>query len=201
MNASFGRFKRIIQDTRNTFALYDYLRNIVKPPYDYSDLLRWQWAQAVSALDKLIHDLIRVGMCDIFVGKRSSTAKFAGFFVTMEVYDLMKNEPALSENTIEQFVILKNKTCSYQDPDKIADGLSYIWGENHKWRRISEIMGMDERTVKTELKNISIRRNQIVHEGDYHLNFDNRQTIEKEDVEEVLNFIEAVGHAIFLSVK
>ena len=54
--------------------LYDYLDNIVKPPYDYSDLLRWQWAQSVSALDKLIHDLIRIGMVQTYQGLRTPTA-------------------------------------------------------------------------------------------------------------------------------
>lgn len=46
-------FCTLMQDTKNTCALYDYLHQVVKPPYDYNDLLRWQWAQSVSALDNV----------------------------------------------------------------------------------------------------------------------------------------------------
>lgn len=58
-------------------------------------------------------------------------------------------------------------------------------------------MGRSEEDVKTELKNISIRRNQIVHEGDYIASGFSRQTIEKVDTDEVINFIEQLGTAIY----
>ena len=51
-------------------------------------------------------------------------------------------------------------------------------------------MGKAENAVRTELKNISIRRNQIVHEGDYITSNTSRQSIEKADVDEVIDFIE-----------
>lgn len=62
-------------------------------------------------------------------------------------------------------------------------------------------MGMPESDVKTELKNISIRRNQIVHEGDYVASGFSRQTIEKSDADEVMNFIEQLGTAIYNLVR
>jgi len=43
-------------------------------PYD--DLLRSQVVYAVSAFDKLIHDLVRIGMVQIFSGARPATAKY-----------------------------------------------------------------------------------------------------------------------------
>ena len=58
------------------------------------------------------------------------------------------------------------KTFSYQEPNKVADGLSYIWEEKQKWKKISVQMNMDERIVKTTLKLIADRRNSIVHEAD-----------------------------------
>ena len=69
MTSSFAVFKEIIKETRNSSSLYSYLQNVVHPPYDYSDLLRWQWAQSVSALDKLIH-----------VNSRFSSSWYAGNF-------------------------------------------------------------------------------------------------------------------------
>lgn len=62
-------------------------------------------------------------------------------------------------------------------------------------------MGKAENAVRTELKNISIRRNQIVHEGDYITSNTSRQSIEKADVDEVIDFIELLGTAIYTLVR
>lgn len=201
MTNAFHCFRTLMQDTRNSSVLYNYLHDVVKPPYDYSDLLRWQWAQSVSALDKLIHDLIRIGMRESFDGSRPATAKFLNFAITITAFQQIKQSPLASPLSFEQFVTSKNKTLSFQEPVKIADGLSYIWDEQHKWKYISAQMGRSEEDVKTELKNISIRRNQIVHEGDYVASGYSRQTIEKIDTDEVINFIEQLGTAIYNLVK
>jgi hypothetical protein len=47
------------------------------------------------------------------------------------------------------------------------------------------------------LKNIAIRRNQIVHEGDYANIALQRQIIDKADVIVVVSFIEKLGTSIF----
>lgn len=201
MTNAFHCFQTLMQDTRNSSVLYDYLHDVVKPPYDYSDLLRWQWAQSVSALDKLIHDLIRIGMRESFDGSRPATAKFLNFAITITAFQQIKQSPLAAPLSFEQFVTSKNKTLSFQEPAKIADGLSYIWDEQHKWKYISTQMGRSEEDVKTELKNISIRRNQIVHEGDYVASGYSRQTIEKIDTDEVINFIEQLGTAIYNLVQ
>ena len=197
MTNAFHCFQTLMQDTRNSSVLYDYLHDVVKPPYDYSDLLRWQWAQSVSALDKLIHDLIRIGMRESFDGSRPATDNFLNFAITITAFQQIKQSPLAASLSFEQFVTSKNKTLSFQEPVKIADGLSYIWDEPHKWKCISAQMGRSEEDVKTELKNISIRRNQIVHEGDYIASGFSRQTIEKVDTDEVINFIEQLGTAIY----
>ena len=201
MTNAFHCFQTLMQDTRNTSVLYDYLHDVVKPPYDYSDLLRWQWAQSVSALDKLIHDLIRIGMRESFTGLRPTTDKFSNFAITITTFQQINQSPLAAPMLFEQFVTSKNKTLSFQEPVKIADGLSYIWAEPHKWQAISAQMGMSEADVKTELKNISIRRNQIVHEGDYVASGFSRQTIEKVDADEVISFIEQLGTAIYNLVR
>ena len=76
MTNSYLTFEAIMEDTKNSSSLYYYLKNYVRPPYDCSDILRWQWAQSVSALDKLIHDLVRVGMLEIFQGNRAITTPY-----------------------------------------------------------------------------------------------------------------------------
>lgn len=200
MTNAYQCFNTIMQDTQNIDTLYNYMHNYVAPPYDYSDLLRWQWVQSVSALDKLIHDLIRIGMRETFSGRRPITGKFSSFAIDFSTYQQLKNNPTRSALIFDQYVTAKHKMLSFQDPDKISDGLSYIWSEAHKWQKIASQIGKSESDVRTELKNISIRRNQIVHEGDYIAPSFIRQTIEQADSAEVINFIRQVGTAIYTLV-
>lgn len=201
MKKSFDKFCQILADTENAQSIYDYFFNVVKPPYDFSDLLRWQWAQSVSALDKLIHDLIRCGMIEIYQGKRFPTPKYKSFAITLELFNEIKANPSHELQIIEKQIILSNGYKSYQDPDNISDGLSYIWNENNKWDKIAKTYGDNSHNIKTYLKNIVIRRNQIVHEGDYDGYSIQRQFVLESDVKDVISFISNIGKIIYNLVR
>lgn len=201
MNNPFADFKKIIDDTKSAGTTFNYLSNVVKPPYDYSDLLRWQLAQSVSALDKLIHDLVRIGMLEIYQDKRRSTPKYESFTITLGVLKKMKDEPSQELSYLEEQIILTNGYKAFQDPDKISESLSLIWNESQKWDRIASSLGRTAADVKTQLKNIVIRRNQIVHEGDYAGFSSLRDNIDEADVVTTIDFIEKLGKAIYDHVK
>lgn len=201
MNNAYNVFIKIINDTRQTIVLYDYFDQVMNPPCDYSDLLRWQWVQSVSALDKLIHDLIKIGICQAFKGTRNQTSKFQSMPIDIKNVLIMEQDSTPKDAIFETYVISKFKTYSFQDPDKISDGLSYIWDEPHKWQKIALAIGKSENDTRTELKNIVFRRNQIAHEGDYVFHLGCREPIERADTVEVVDFIEALGSAIYNLVK
>ena len=160
-------FKANIEDAKNLTALYEYLENYITSPLSFEDLLRAQIVYSVSAFDKLIHDVIRIGMLEIFDNRRPSTRKYLAESISISTYDeLISATIPPKEYIFEQAIFKKLKTFSYQEPNKVADGLSYIWEEKQKWKKISVQMNMDERIVKTTLKLIADRRNSIVHEAD-----------------------------------
>ena len=70
-----------------------------------------------------------------------------------------------------------------------------------KQGKISASMGLDENYLRTKLKNISIRRNQIVHEGDYSNALLQRQAITHADTSDVVNFVFLLGTTIYNLVK
>ena len=197
MTNAFRDFKTIIDDTRNTFAVYDYLHDIVKAPLDYSDLLRWQWAQAVSALDKLIHDLVRIGMRESFSGSRVPTRAFSSFTIDISTYRLIDQTPLAKETVFENYVSSVHSYKSFQKAEEISKALSLIWAEEHKWQAIAAQMGSTDTVVKTQLSTIVTRRNQIAHQGDYAVSGQPRQSIEKADVVSTIDFIERLGSAIY----
>lgn len=201
MRQAFDLFLASVDGTKTIMPTYDYLVQAVHAPIDYSDLLRWQWVHAVSALDKFIHDTVRIGMLQIYTGHRNSTNKYLTFTIDLKTHLQIIQDRSSALDIFEQQVLLKNGHLAFQDPDKISDALSYIWDEEHKWKAISNRIGISEKDVKTQLKNISIRRNQMVHESDYPENLLQRQTISRDDVTEVVDFIIKVGKSIYDNIK
>jgi hypothetical protein len=205
MQRAYNQFKDSMKYVKELDALYLYLKDTLLLPNDLTDLLRAEWVYTISAMDKLIHELVRLGMIDAFQGNRVKTKKFLSFGISIDTYtnissSILTNVPP-PEYWFEQEVIQKHKHLSFQDPDKIADGLSLIWDENSKWYKLSQDVGIAENELKTKLKTIIARRNQIVHEADLDLLSGQRNTIDKADIDIVVPFIEKLSEAIFNAVK
>jgi hypothetical protein len=163
----------------------------------------------VSALDKLIHELVKIGMLQAFVGKRTQTSKFNSFSMSLKTH-LEIQEVIQSTNTLpsqmpeyffEQEIINKHKFLAFQEPDKIRDALSLIWEETHKWQKIALSLNMSDEQVTKELKRIVTRRNQIVHEADINLQTNLHSSINETEVRETVEFILKLGESIFNAVS
>jgi len=85
---------------------------------------------------------------------------------------------------------------SFQDPDKIAEGLALIWTDNHKWVKIAETMGLGHNETRTKLKLIVGRRNAIVHESDIDPVTNTKTAIIAAECEDITRFLQLCGQAI-----
>ena len=195
MEQAKNKFNQLLTDINQVMTIYDFITLEVKAPLDTSDLLRWQWVQAVSAFDKFVHDLVRIGMLEVFNNTRKATPKFNSFKFTFTELNNIKNS-VNQESEFEKIILRKHSYLAFQDPDKVNDALSFIWNCNDKWKIIAEKIGLEKDFCKKTLRNIVIRRNQIVHEGDYIDSF-SRQEIDKQDVKETIYFIRLVGNTIY----
>lgn len=202
MKTALDNFKTLIEQCSTSEGLYQYLDS-QKIPLDFSNLLRWQWTLSVSALDRYIHDIVRIGMVQSFDGKRPQTAKFRTFHIDMNKFTIITNSP-IPTNEFEQEIARQHSFLAFQLPDKIADALSYIWDENDKWNIISRNMKtpITSRDLRTKLTNIVIRRNQIVHEGDCFTagSLFQQQPISLVDTKNVTGFISELAESIHTSV-
>ncbi|WP_242462649.1 HEPN domain-containing protein [Pseudomonas sp. OST1909] len=182
---------------RHAGGLYDYLTASVTVPASFEDLLRSQVVYAVSAFDKLIHDLVRIGMLEIFTGARPPTPKYLSEPISIQIHsDLISASIPPKEHIFEQAIFRKLKIVSYQDPIKVADGLSYIWDEGQKWQKISEKMAQPDSVIRTTLKLIADRRNTIVHEADIDPLTNEKLSITKSECEELTDFLHRCGNEI-----
>lgn len=107
MLQSHKRFVKLVQDTQNVETLYNYFENSVVP-VDISDLLRWQWVQCISAFDKFVHDVVRVGMVEIFLENRTPTPKYNTFQIDIQTYGDMINNIIDASLIFERKIILKH---------------------------------------------------------------------------------------------
>ncbi|MEL4894147.1 HEPN domain-containing protein [Crocosphaera sp. Alani8] len=191
-------FNQNIDEAKNLTALYEYLENSMNSPLSFDDLLRAEIVYSVSAFDKLIHDIIRIGMIEIFTGNRQATPQYLQESISIETYNELISPTMLppKEYIFEQAVFNKLKTISYQEPEKVAKGLSYIWDERQKWQKIAAKMDMDDRTAKTTLKLIAARRNAIVHEADIDISTSQKYPINKHECQSITDFLSRCGQEI-----
>jgi len=202
MQRAFDQFNGNMKYVKELDALFIYLKDTLHLPNDLSDILRAEWVYSVSAMDKLIHELVRIGMIEAFQGRRVRTSKFQTFGVTTNTLtSTLSTAVPPPEYWFEQEVIDRHKTLAFQAPEKIADALSLIWDEQHKWQVLSNAMAIPQATIITKLKTIISRRNQIVHEADLDLLTGVRNTIDKADIDDVVSFIERLSEEIFNAVR
>ena len=192
-----GVFHKNIRQANELGVLYAHLSNTVAIPEQFDDLLRSQIVNAVSAFDKLMHDIIRIGMVRIFENQRPSTGKYLTEVIAIQ------HLPGLAAGAVppppvrfEEIIREKLSHLSFQEPKKIVDGLSYIWNENHKWQQIALGFGMTDDHVKRKQTLIATRRNAIVHEADLDPVTNQKQAITRAEATDISDFLLALGNRI-----
>jgi len=197
MRSALSTFNKNITAARELTALYEYLTISLVSPLSFDDILRSQVVYSVSAFDKLIHDLIRIGMVATFTGARPPTARYQSEAISMQLHgELVGATVPPKEYLFEQEIIKKFRVQSYQEPSRVADGLSLIWEEAHKWQKIGDKMGMNPADARTTLRLITTRRNAIVHEADIDPISQIQNTIARAECKDITDFLEICGNAI-----
>ena len=192
-----GVFHRNISQANELGGLYDYLSTSVAIPEQFEDLLRSQVVNAVSAFDKLMHDLIRIGMVNIFENQRPSTSTYLSETIAIQhLPSLLASAVPPPPVRFEEIVREKLSKLSFQDPTKVADGLSYIWNEPQRWQQIALGLGMSDDEAKRKLRLIITRRNAIVHEADLDPVTSQKQSITRAEATDIADFLRALGDRI-----
>ncbi len=190
-------FDSSITEARNLTGLHGFLTSQIKAPYPFDDLLRSQVVYAVSAFDKLMHDLIRIGMMGCYGGTRVMTSRYKMESITIETHGMLVSAVVPPKEVLfEQEIVRKLSRLSFQDPDKVSEGLALIWDEKHKWTKIGAAMGWVPDDARTKLKLIAGRRNAIVHESDMHPVTNAKTPITVAECGDVTDFLQLCGRSI-----
>ena len=187
-----------VKDLNTRFTIF----NRTNPADDLTDLLRAEIVYSISAFDKLIHELVKVGMIETFNGSRTETVQYKTFKITIDTLLKIQNPQGIPPQFwLKQEIERQHKLLSFQEPDKVNDALNLISDKPHKWQIIANQLGMQDKDVKIYLKNIVNRRNAIVHEADEDSQTNQKTNILQNEVIQDITFIENLGQAIFDLVK
>lgn len=198
MNHAFSQFSINIEEVRKTHLISTSLNVPTSSIVDTSSILRSCIVLSVSAIDHLIHELVLIGMCEIFNGTRPATAKYNSFNVSLGFIGAIRATPPiiLFESEIRKSLGWQ----TFQRPEKIKEAIA-LFNSLQLWQQVALAMGDTEVTIKNQLNLIVDRRNMIAHEADIEPVFKTKRLINDTDVTETINFIERLGTTIYNLVK
>lgn len=219
MTNAIRTFNACISDIRNTRSFYEYLRGHCNvPEEDLSDLLRSELVNLVSAMDRFLHEIVRIGIINSYLGHSTQTAKCQAiplkFSTLMKVIYCGRITSPTSNEDIAEYWINKEvveilKKMSFQQVSKIKDALSYIWDVEHKMPLIIQNMtypftqssdNEKQKFIQEKIDLIVARRNQIVHEADFDLATNSKQSINTIWLDDTINFIKDFVYSIYENI-
>lgn len=154
-------------------ALHAYFTGKATAILSFDELLRAEWVARVSALDLYVHELITQHLVQIFRRERQAPIGFKKYALTGDMLLRMRDSNAAQqESAFELDVRNRLSILSFQDPEKIADGIRMV-SEIELWNELATKDGAvpsgrvaHAKTLKLKLSAIVSRRNKIAHEGD-----------------------------------
>ncbi|WP_157956990.1 HEPN domain-containing protein [Salinicola salarius] len=152
--------------------------------------LRFVWVSSVSALDHYVSELIIEKSTEQFANQGILSTKLLNEGVPLQASMRMNSSSATQaivefRSFIEQVVRFR----TFQKSKDIADGLSYIWNEQHKWEKISDKLGLKPKSAKYKLNSIGYRRDLIVHNADCDSYTGKLKECTTTEASEALNYI------------
>ena len=198
MQSVIEQFRLNINRVRDLVAIYSILENQTAGRLVFSDILRAAFVLAVSALDYYIHEVVRIGMLEIYRGQRPETSAFSRFQISLSSLRQALNEAASNDYLLENEIRQRHSYQSFQRPDKIAEAIRLI-SDKQLWKEVAVKMDIpaQEKEIKEQLSRIIGRRDQIAHEADIDRNYpDTRCPIDQVFVTEKVDFLEQVVESI-----
>lgn len=201
MQSAFEQFQENILRVKDLIGIYNAINSQTTAVVDSSDILRAVIVFSVSALDKFVHDVTRIGMLEIFQGNRPKTDAYSRFQLSMETFTSLQ---AMDEkdrlNILDEEIWERHSWQSFQRPDKIAEALRLVTTVK-LWDELAKRMQMDAKKLKSRLELIVERRDKIAHEADTippsQRLPERRWTINYQMTEDAIEFMEKIVKAIY----
>ncbi|NUA28675.1 hypothetical protein [Cupriavidus basilensis] len=167
-------FQTVWERCNELAALHEFLSGRLTAALRPDELLRAEWVARVSALDLYVHEIVAQRMTAIFDGQVAAPAGNGKFQISADVLMRIRSAPTKIDASAAFDLEVRSRLgfLTFQDPDKIADGIRLISGRE-LWNEVALHCGATQATkvavakgIKRGLSLIVERRNKIAHEGD-----------------------------------
>ncbi|PID26503.1 MAG: hypothetical protein CR982_10015 [Candidatus Cloacimonadota bacterium] len=191
---------RVIKDLQESKALGKFNKNIDAiygriekykklPQLNNEEMFRFEVVMLVSAIDYYIHEIIRIGIIQIFENEREETKEYNNFIISLKCVKEAILNPESTE-WLKDEINFRNRTQSFQKMDKIKEGLSIIDEKIHKKiKYIAKDMELSYREVEDMINLLVVRRNQISHQCDIPSGKSERESIDLEYIDRRISFV------------
>jgi len=199
MQRAIEKFRLNIKSVKDLDAIYSLLiKNYPLLEEQAGDILRAEIVLSVSALDCFIHDLIKQGMVETYQGNRLPSKQFNTYQIPFKFLKLIESADNADDKLgyLENAIREINSKDSYQAPKGIEYALQFI---NIKsiWQNLATLMNSRADDIKNELSLIVDRRNKIAHEADYDVLTGSKIPIDRQNINDVIQFIESLCESIY----
>lgn len=200
MQKVIEQFNLNIERIKTLHSLYLTFKNQVTNLIDVSDILRAEIVLLVSSVDFYVHEIVRVGMLEVFTGNRIETPSFQNYNISLKSIREAILEPENS-SWLEREIIQRHSWKSFQQADKINEALKLIT-INDFWNKAASILRLDIPSLKSKLNLIVDRRNKIAHEADMDPSYPgSRWPIDENIVYDAIEFVEKLVNAMHISIS
>jgi hypothetical protein len=193
-------FDSHLEECREAIALYEHFEKTSIYRADFN--LRFVWIAAISAFDHYVSQLILERATKAYANNEALTPKLLSDGVSLS--NALELRGA---NSVDAILIFRRilgdciRYKSFQHPDKIAEGLSYVWAEKHKWQYIAGVLGISLDYLKGTMESIVDRRNLIAHNADYDEARGVKLPVDKHQALDVVKFLASIVDVIELEVS
>ena len=125
MQVAIDQFRVSIARVRNLGVIHNTVNAQTTAVIDLSDILRSEMVMAVSALDYYIHEIVRLGMLEVYRGIRPETSAFLRFQISLESVRQAVSNPT-SDDWLENEIRERHSWRSFQQADHIAEAIRLI---------------------------------------------------------------------------
>jgi restriction system protein len=174
-SAAHRNLSRNLNYARNLTSAGSHLEQLQVNLFEVTDVYRAAWVQAVAALDHWVHQEIRERM--LRLSEQPAATKPDGyrkFSLSLGAFEDVQAGKLSLRKALDQEVSTQLAFATYQNPQKIVEGLKHVGNVSDLWQRVAKVLneqtgvpgGVSGSNVKERLSAIVHRRNKIAHEYD-----------------------------------
>ncbi|MEV4001393.1 hypothetical protein [Actinomadura sp. NPDC049753] len=171
--------------------------------FDVDDLYRAAWVQAVAALDHWVTGEIVDRAVVLAQPAMTRPPKFSKLTISIDLFERVQHHRQPLTEAIRPHLEQFFGFMTFQNPDKIKEGLGYVSTVN-LWPRVAEILNeqpdaepITADVVRTRLREIAYRRNAIAHTADRDPETrSGRAAITADSADDVIDWLERIAAGI-----